>query len=462
MTTKSNKFKSINFKTLTYFVIFSISIALVLLVFQLLLFGFFYEQYQINSLDNLANTLINNNRHDMEEVINNISFNNNICLEYVDTLGYSEFFNDRAPGCLLKESYLQSFKKELDMNTEQISKIRLVNPKYHRLSYLYSVKLDFGTIYIFSVLTNVSEYSLLMQREIIYIALIAIIFAVVISYFLSKKLSKPITKITSDAKELADGNYSVSFAHNGILELDELSDTLNYLKEEVLKVDEYRRDLMANVSHDLKTPLTMIKAYAEMIRDISYKDEEKMKDNLNIIIDEVDRLNILVNDILELSKLQSKDYEKLNIEEFDLGETIKDILKRYDLIKEIEDYHFIVEIPDKVIVKADKKRLEQVIYNLINNAINYTGEDKLVYISIIEDKKEYIVSIKDTGKGISKKDLEHIWDKYYKNEKNHHRNIIGTGLGLAIVKNILLQHNFTYGVNSKKNKGTEFYFKINK
>ena len=105
MTTKSDKFKSINFKTLTYFVIFSISIALVLLIFQLLLFGFFYERYQIKSLDNLANTLINNNRHDMEAVINNINFNNNICLEYVDTLGYSEYFNDRAPGCLLKESY---------------------------------------------------------------------------------------------------------------------------------------------------------------------------------------------------------------------------------------------------------------------------------------------------------------------------------------------------------------------
>lgn len=460
MTTKNDKFKSINFKTLTYFVIFSISIALVLLIFQLLLFGFFYERYQIKSLDNLANTLINNNRHDMEAVINNINFNNNICLEYVDTLGYSEYFNDRAPGCLLKESYIQSFKQELDNQNEQIAKIRLANPRYHRLSYLYSVKLDFGTIYIYSVLTNVSEYSLLMQKEIVYIALIAIIFSVIISYFLSKKLSKPITNITKDAKELANGNYNVNFTHNGILEIDELSDTLNYLKEETLKLDEYRRDLMANVSHDLKTPLTMIKAYAEMIRDISYKDEAKMKENLSVIIDEVDRLNILVNDILELSKLQTKDYEKLNIEEFDLVPTIKDILKRYDLIKETESYNFITNLPDKALVKADKKRLEQVIYNLINNAINYTGEDKTVYISVTEDKKEYTVSIKDTGKGISKQDLEHIWDKYYKNDKNHHRNIIGTGLGLAIVKNILLQHNFPYGVNSKKNKGTEFYFKI--
>ncbi len=460
MTTKSDKFKSINFKTLTYFVLFSISIVLVLLLFQLLLFGFFYEQYQINSLDNLANTLINNNRHDMGEVINNINFDNNICLEYVDTLGYSEYYNDRAPGCLLKEKYLQSFKQELDSSSKQISKIRLVNPRYNRLSYLYSVKLDFGTIYIYSVLTNVSEYSLLMQRQFIYVTIIAILLAVVISYFLSKKLSKPITKITKDAKQLADGNYNINFTHDGILELDELSDTLNYLKEEVLKVDEYRRDLMANVSHDLKTPLTMIKAYAEMIRDISYKDEVKMKDNLNIIIDEVDRLNILVNDILELSKLQTNEYENLNIEEFDLVKTIKDILKRYDLVKETESYNFITDLPDKVLIKADKKRLEQVIYNLINNAINYTGEDKKVYISITEDKKDYTVSIRDTGKGISKEDLEHIWDKYYKNEKNHKRNIIGTGLGLAIVKNILVKHNFVYGVNSKLNKGTEFYFKI--
>ena len=216
---------------------------------------------------------------------------------------------------------------------------------------------------------------------------------------------------------------------------------------------------MANVSHDLKTPLTMIKAYAEMIRDISYKDKEKMNDHLNIIIDETDRLTILVNDILELSKMQSN-ADVLNIEKFDLCEVIRTILERYQIIKETEKYNFEVDIPDTALIKADKKKMEQVIYNLINNAINYTGNDKKVTIRVTRHKKHYLVEIIDTGKGIKKDEIPYIWDKYYKKDKKHQRNVISTGLGLSIVKQILEQHEFEYGVNSVLKKGSTFYFKV--
>ena len=233
------------------------------------------------------------------------------------------------------------------------------------------------------------------------------------------------------------------------------------MEKEVSKTDEYRRDLMANVSHDLKTPLTMIKAYAEMIRDITYKDTEKRNRDLNIIIDETNRLNLLVNDILELSKLQTAQ-EEMNIENLDLVELTNEVLKRYEIIKETENYKIILNTPSKAPVKADKKRLSQVMYNLINNAINYTGDNLTVRINIVDKKSYYLVEIKDTGKGIDKEDIENIWDKYYKKEKNHKRNVIGTGLGLSIVKNILENHKFTYGVKSIKNKGTTFYFEIPK
>ena len=168
---------------------------------------------------------------------------------------------------------------------------------------------------------------------------------------------------------------------------------------------------------------------------------------------------ILVNDILDLSKLQSKT-NKLELEEFDLVKELKQVIKRYDIIKETENYSLIVKTPRKAIVIADKKRINQVLYNLINNAINYTGDDKKVYITILDKEKYYRIEIKDTGKGIDKKDLDHIWDKYYKKEKNHKRNVVGTGLGLSIIKNILLEHNFKYGVESKKDKGSTFYFEI--
>ena len=231
--------------------------------------------------------------------------------------------------------------------------------------------------------------------------------------------------------------------------------------EDLSKIDELRRDLMANVSHDLKTPLTMIRAYAEMVRDISYQDKEKMDKDLNIIIEETERLNILVNDILDLSKMQA-DADTLNMEEFDLGLCINEVMRRYGILKTTEDYHFVVDLLDDVKIKADKQKIMQVIYNLVNNAINYTGEDKTVYVSLTENKKEYIVEIKDTGKGIKKEEIPYIWDKYYKSDKKHRRNVVSTGIGLSIVKEVLKKHKFDYGVKSKMGEGTTFYFKIKK
>ena len=164
---------------------------------------------------------------------------------------------------------------------------------------------------------------------------------------------------------------------------------------------------------------------------------------------------------MDLSKLQSDTYE-LKIEEFDLDKLIRDVIKRYYILIDSEGYQFVYDNEDPIMVMGDKKRIEQVIYNLINNAINYTGDDKTVYINLVNEKKKVIVKIRDTGKGIKKEDIKYIWNKYYHNEKKHKRNAVGTGLGLSIVKTILDSHNFKYGVDSKINKGTTFYFEINK
>ena len=326
---------------------------------------------------------------------------------------------------------------------------------------LYGIKVGNSRVYLYTTLEDINSTTSVLQSQLIYIMIAVLLLAIVISFFISRMLSKPITDITTKAKTLADNNFDVDFDESDIYEIDELSNALNYLKEETSKTDEYRRDLMANVSHDLKTPLTMIKAYAEMVRDISYKDKNKREENLNVIINESDRLNVLVNDILELSKIQANASD-INKEEFDLVKELKEILTRYDILKEKEGYEIILNTPKKVMVNADKKRISQVLYNLINNAINYTGDDKKVYVNIIDNKKYYHIEIKDTGKGIDKDDLKHIWDKYYKKDKNHKRNVMGTGLGLSIVKNILVKHEFNYGVDSVKDKGSIFYFDIPK
>ena len=214
------------------------------------------------------------------------------------------------------------------------------------------------------------------------------------------------------------------------------------------------------MSHDLKTPLTLIKANAEMVKDLTYSNEEKREANLNVIIKETDRLNMLVEDILDLSKAQSKTM-KLEIKRLNLNNLMESILTRYKVLEERDNYKINFNYDKEYVVKADIKRLEQVIYNLINNAINYTGKNKIVNVNLVDKNNCVRVEVKDTGKGIDKEELKYIWDKYYKADKSFHRLTVGTGLGLSIVKNLLELHNFKYGVESSK-KGTNFYFDIPK
>lgn len=394
--------------------------------------------------------------------IDDISLDNNICLEYVDNWGNKYYFNNKTTSCLLgKNKNIDKELVKIKQSQEEIYFEKILNPLNNSTSLLYGIKKNNGYVFLFTSLEDIGTTTSLIKSQLIYLTLLTILLSIVIAMFLSRRIAKPISDMTKKATKLADGNYNLVFKNTGINELDELANSLNYLEQEVSKTDTYRRDLMANVSHDLKTPLTMIKAYAEMIKDITIDDKEKTIKNLDVIIEETERLNILVNDILELSKLQNNQ-DNLDIEEFDIVSLIKDILCRYEIIKETENYNLILESPESIIVKADKKRISQVIYNLINNAVNYTGDDLKVIVSLTEESKDCLVEIIDTGKGIDEENLQNIWNRYYKQEKNHKRNAVGTGLGLSIVKNILEQHHFDYGVKSIKNHGTTFYFKIKK
>ncbi len=424
----------------------------------------FYEKYQIKDMNYIANTVSNTRSEDMDETLEKIVYSNTVCIEYIDEEGKVYMYNDMLTGCMIGKgnSQFNKYKRDLLESDDSIKAIKFVNSDYKSKALLYLVKLkDGGYVYIFSMLSTVDNNTLVIRSQLIYITFIVIILAIIISLFLSEKISQPIIEITKKSKDLANGNYNVKFPKNGIVEIDELSDTLNYLESEVSKTDQYRRDLMANVSHDLKTPLTMIKAYAEMVRDISYKDKIKMDEHLNIIISESDRLNTLVSDILTLSKLQANE-DVLGLETYDLREEIDSLVSKYEIIKETEDYVIDIDAPSKIMIKADRNKINQVLYNLVNNALNYTGEDKKITIKVTEEKRKYLVEIIDTGKGIAPELVEHIWDRYYKNEKNHKRNVVGTGLGLSIVKNILVKHGFEYGVKSRKGKGSIFYFKVKK
>ena len=231
---------------------------------------------------------------------------------------------------------------------------------------------------------------------------------------------------------------------------------LNDAEKEIRKVSDLRKDLIANISHDLRTPLTMVKAYAEMIRDLSGDNPKKRGEHIQVIIDEADRLSNLVNSLLELSKLESGNLE-LNLSTFSITEKIEDCMKRYTLMIEQNEYD-IKFIPDEDRkITADMEKLDQVIYNFINNAINYTGEEKIIRIKQINKPDTVRIEVTDNGVGIDPELLPKVFDRYYRDKKTQ-RDVVGTGLGLSICKEILKLHDFAFGVSSKENEGSTFWF----
>ncbi|MBD9099173.1 sensor histidine kinase, partial [bacterium] len=339
------------------------------------------------------------------------------------------------------------------------------NPKFTNKSILEAIKLD-NNLYAFlsTSLEPIDSTAKILKEQLIIISILILSLSLLIGYFISKRLSKPIVDISRKANLIAKGKIKKEFTSDSdILEIEDLNNSLNEMMVELGKTEELEKDLLANVSHDLKTPLTMIRAYAEMVRDLTYNNKEKRDSNLNIIIEETDRLTLLVNDILALSKLQQS-MDNLVLSEFDLIILIKNILKRFTIYEEKYGYKIIFKHTNirKLIIKADQKKIEQVLYNLIINAINYTGDDMTVVINISKVNNLYKVEVIDSGKGIDKKDLDSIFDKYYKSEKKHKRNLYGTGLGLSIVKSIFILHNYEYGVDTKKEKGSSFYFYVSK
>jgi len=454
------KIKGIEFKTLLFILIFNIGILLLFCICENMVFDLLYKSYQINTLNSIVEEFNTSNK-DTYVLAEKLAYDNEVCISVVDNNYVTFNFNTMQNGCLLNNNQkINDIINKFISSNNKSDYYNIINPKTDTKGVLYAFKINNKNVFIYSNLENISNFVNLFRGQIIYFVILIIICSIIISIFLANKITKPIREITKKAKKLGEGKYNLKFPKNGVLEIEELSKTLEDVQKELRKSDEIKRDLLANVSHDLKTPLTMIKAYAEMIKDISYKDIEKMNEHLNIIMDESDRLTVLVNDILELSKVQSDNY-MYNYEEYDLVKEIKKIIKKYSVIKETENYKFILELPKKAIIKADKDKINQVLYNLLNNAINYTGDDKLVTIRVTKESSSYLVEVIDTGKGIKKEEIPYIWDKYYKNEKNHRRNISGTGIGLSIVKEILNKHNFEYGVSSKLKKGSTFYFRIN-
>ncbi len=271
-------------------------------------------------------------------------------------------------------------------------------------------------------------------------------------------LVNPITELTKKAHRLAEGEFDVDFRGNNYgRELVDLAEGLNFARDELAKTDRMQKELIANVSHDFKTPLTMIKGYASMIMEISGNNPEKRNKHAQIIVDEADRLASLVGDLLDLSKIRSG-IAQLSFEEIDMSGYLQEVLDRFAYLKDAQGYRFVLEIEEGLCTRADEVKIGQALYNLIGNAVNYTGEDKTVFVRLKKENENYFrFSVTDTGAGIKAEELSEIWERYYRSSETHKRPVKGTGLGLSIVKTILERHGFLFGVESEVGKGSTFY-----
>ncbi len=310
---------------------------------------------------------------------------------------------------------------------------------------------------IVSVVEPIDSTVLIMRRQFPYIIGIVFVLGMIVSYFVSQKLSEPILELNETAKELAIGKYDINFPFSGVYEVDQLSNTLNYATKELSKMEEMRVSIVANVSHDLKTPLTVIKSYSEMIKDISGENKEMRDGHLDIIISEADRLTEMVNSILDVSKLEMQ-MDELNLEEISLRELTENLIQKLDVLRAKQNYEFVIEGNSEGLINGDQSMIYQVLYNFASNAVSFVGPDKKIIFEIQEDDKEVTYSIIDHGRGIPESEKEKIWERYYTDHHNHIRNVVGTGIGLHIVRVILEKHKFKYGVDSELGKGSRFYF----
>lgn len=457
-----SKSKGISANIWLYLGVFSILILVMLWFFQIIFLKLHYEASVKHNLNATVREIQKYNRNDLVSNIDSIAYKNDVCIEVISKNSIISYSGIKSSGCNTSGEIYYKFKNDFIDDNLNKSSFEFTNSKYNNKTIVKAVRIDNDYVFVSANLEILENTFIILNNQLGIVTLVILGLSVCMGYFINRKIAKPIVDITEKAEELRRGNYDVNFkSEEGIYEIRELAETLDSMTNELSKTESVRREFLANVSHDIKTPLTMIKAYAEMVRDISYNDDDKRNANLNVIVMEVDRLNILVNDILVLSRLQAG-AESLEIEKFDLNFLVRDCLTRYDIYKE-DGYEFVYSFNGKsAMIEADKKRMQQVIYNLINNAVQYTGDDKKIFIDVSESKKWIIFSVRDTGKGMKKEEIRHIWDKYYKIDKKYKRSTVGSGIGLSIVKTICENHKFLYGVDTEVNHGSKFWVKIRK
>ena len=478
MKRKTNSFRK---KLLSWFMFFTVVIFTVLWLLQTVFLQKFYNGMIIRNTVKVADKISSESQSsDITSYIDDISRSNSILVFVTDTDGNILYSSDEyKKGHKFKDERLEMpyndngkemrfHYRELPENyAEFLSAVNASNSGKAELQnddiYVYGRLIDFygsdekAVLYVGTTLNAVGSTARIIRIQLIWVTLLSIIIAFVLALFMSKSFSKPVSQLNEKAHMLGENDNDAEFSEGFCTELDELNKTLDTTSEKLKKNREFQNELLANVSHDLRTPLTMIKGYAEMIRDISREDEKQCAEDVAVIVEETDRLTALVNEILEYSELQMSDSEAV-MNDVDLSETVASVADSFGKLYSKDGYVFERNIADDIHIKGNVSRLQRAIYNLLDNAVRHAGEDKWLGISLKTDNDKAIIEISDHGSGIAPEELEHIWDRYYTKRQRSGKGV--SGLGLAIVKQIVSQHNGVCKVESEVGTGSVFSIEL--
>jgi len=470
--------KRIGFKLWAGMMLLVAAVLIILWLFQIVFLDQFYKNIKITELMNSGNDLITElekadrlvngiNDRELQNSMERMAYEMQLSLEIVDPqlnlLYQVDYSNSMMGRGMMQNVNAKVYQIAL---SGEIAKLEAQHPRFGSNYILIGLPIVIkdtvtGALILNVPLAPVEDTTAILKQQLIWITIILLIVSVLISYYLSKIFTKPILNIHKVAESYSKGEFTTRVKIGSKDELGQLAERMNKMGEELSANDQLRKELIANVSHELRTPLSLIRGYAETLRDVTGEDSLKREKQLGIIVDETERLTRIVEDILSLSQFQAGAIS-LEIKAFSIQQMLSSIMERYDHLETPREIR-IVGLPEKEVqVVADQGRIEQVLYNLLNNAVNHTEEDGRIVLKISENSDVVRFEIIDNGEGIETNKIPYVFERYYQGKKTERSKNNGTGLGLAIVKSILQIHQVPFGVQSKVGAGSTFWFELRK
>lgn len=469
---------------MVFLMLFVVAVLALLWLFQIVFLDDFYRQSKQSQIVSAAGVLLDNlDNEEVSLLADQLSSQNDVCILVLDAARRPVISSEDTRFCLIHRMSSRDLNwwcaripedgtvlMEL-FSIDPFGRSRTVarpfknvprpedEPRQQSLLYARRITLPDGSagyMLLNSIITPLDATVSTLRTQLTIITVVVLLGALALAWVISRSISKPIVETSAAARELSQGRYTPPEGGNRYREIAELNATLAHAAQELNQVERLQHELVANISHDLRTPLTMIGGYAEAMRDIP---GENTPENMQIIIDETNRLTSLVGEVMDFSRLQSGALP-MQTTDFCLTDAVADIVSRIGKLVSADGYAVHFSPADSCRVHADEARIDQVVYNLIGNALTYTGPDKRVdVIQQVQDGRVRI-SIRDTGKGIPPEELPLIWNRYYRAGESHRRSVIGSGLGLSIVRSILEQHGAPHGVDSAPGEGSTFWFEL--